>query len=236
MCEWTAPSRTRTTAFPHPRTPFKDERAGRARGPKGPSSILDRRPIGCGNSERAGTCRHTSRGVIMGLGCGPPRKLTDTQIRQVLSWHACRQKFRAQQGSVHQLAARLGVNTDVIHCCIARYRSKGNRPLRVKGAVGHIGPRRGRPPLLSHIKVRAVEAWYRRHSEFIERTGTAQALARRMGVSVRTIHDCIRRHGRYIQHSESRLNRTRSARTSRGAKAEIQWRSVLLRRWRRSPR
>lgn len=55
MCEWTAPSRTRTTAFPHPRTPFKDERAARARGPKGPSSILDRRPIGCGASERAGT-------------------------------------------------------------------------------------------------------------------------------------------------------------------------------------
>jgi transposase len=172
----------------------------------------------------------------MGLGCGPPRKLTDTQIRQVLSWHACRQKFRAHHGSVHQLAARLGVNTDVIYCCIARYCRKGNRPLRVKGAVARRGPRRGRPPSLSDMKVRAVEAWYRRHNEFVERTGTAQALARRMGVSVRTIHDCIRRRGRYIQLSESSLNPTSSAGISRGADAEIQWRSVLLRRWGRSPR
>jgi transposase len=172
----------------------------------------------------------------MGLRRGPPRKLTDTKIRQVLAWHACRQKFRAQHGSVHQLAARLGVSTDVIYYCIARYRSKANRPLRVKGAVARIGPRRGRPSSLSDMKVRAVEAWYRRHNEFVERTVTAQALARRTGVSVRTIHDCIRRHGRYIQHSESRLNPTSSAGTSRGADAEIQWRWVLLRRWRRSPR
>ena len=172
----------------------------------------------------------------MGPRRGPPRKLTDAQIRQVLAWHASWQKFRAQHESARRLAARLGVSQHVIYYCIARYRREGNRPSHFRGAVARTRPRHGRPPSLRGSEARVVVAWYVRYMKFIERTGTARALARRMGVSEWTIHDCIRRRGRYAQLSESSLNRITRARTARGVEAEILWRAVVLRRWRRGLR
>ena len=118
---------------------------------------------------------------------GPPRKLTDAQIRYVQAWHARWQKFHSLHGTQRSLAQRLQVKNHLIHGCIARYRQLGAGSL--SGSV--IEPKRGRPKTLQHQQVRVVIAWHLRYQRFLARHGSAKALARAFSVSERTIHACI---------------------------------------------
>jgi transposase len=88
---------------------------------------------------------------------------------------------------------------------------------------------------LSDMKLAIVLAWHVRYLKFVERTGTAHTIARRMGVSEGTIYDCIRRRGRYTHLSTSCSNHMSRARRFQGDEAEIQARALLLKKWRRGP-
>jgi transposase len=175
---------------------------------------------------------------------GRPRKLTDPQIRRVLLWHARWQKFRRQHQSQRALAQRIGVKKHVVADCIARYRRRGSaRALSTVLAAGQ-----GRPKALRHREARAVIAWYLRYRGFLVRYGSAKTLALRIGVSERTISDCIHRRGCYRQLSQQqvaaqRVSQSRDAarssagtRVRRATDAETRLRSTLLNQWRQGRR
>jgi|ERR1700719_1222253 len=170
---------------------------------------------------------------------GPPRKLTRTQIRQVLAWHTRWQQFRAVHGTAVTLAARLHVNVHVIHYCITHYRRRGVTPA---SPVDRSVVLRGRPSVLSVAKARRVIAWYRDQQRFLAVHGSAQSLARTLGVSLTTVYACIRRAGRYHPGSRAEMTgrtsvdrRLTRARTSRGTHTESDAAqcSRLLKNWRR---
>ena len=122
---------------------------------------------------------------------GPPRKLNDRQIREVLAWYQRAENFRRCHGTVRDLAALLGVSSHA-----------------VRGVVEHSGRirdiayrlpenRRGRPRHLNPSQVKFVIAWREAGRRFLARQRSVADLAHKMNVSASTIHDCIRRKGRY---------------------------------------
>jgi hypothetical protein len=173
---------------------------------------------------------------------GPPRKLTDAQIRQVLAWHARWQRFRSSQGTQRSLAQRLQVKKHLIHGCIARYRQLGAAPL----STTVIEPRRGRPKALQDWQIRAVIAWHLQYQRFLARHGSAKVLARSLSVSERTIHSCIGGQGAYRQLSHFKPTRRRLSQSSADTSSptrtcvrgdvEHRLRAVLLKSWRRISR
>lgn len=170
---------------------------------------------------------------------GPPRKLTDAQIRHVLAWHARWQRFRRLQGTQRSLAQRLQVKQHLIHGSIARYRQFGAASL----STTMIEPRRGRPKTLQHRQIRTVIAWHLRYQRFLARHGSAKALARSLSVSERTIHSCIGGQGAYRQLSQFKSTRRRLSQSSAATSSptrtcargdvEHRLRAVLLKSWRR---
>ena len=170
---------------------------------------------------------------------GPPRKLTDAQIRQVLAWHARWQRFRSSQGTQRSLAQRLQVKKHLIHGCIARYRQLGAASL----STSEIDKRRGRPKTLTDRQIRAVIAWHLQYQRFLARHGSAKALARSLSVSERTIHSCIGGQGAYRQLSHFKATRRRLSQSSAATSSptrtcvrgdiEHRLRAVLLKSWRR---
>jgi hypothetical protein len=167
---------------------------------------------------------------VMAQYAGRRRKLTDAQIHQVLAWHSKWLEFRARWGTQESLARRLQIKKHLIYGCIARYRQSGARSL----FASRCRPKQGRPKILQTGQARAVIAWHLRHQRFLARHGSANALARSLGVSVRTVHACIGRQGTYreITHSYAPANATLrpSVATS---EAENRIVSRQLRSWRR---
>jgi hypothetical protein len=77
--------------------------------------------------------------------------------------------------------------------------------------------------------------WHRAYLAFHRRQGTAALLAAKLGVSTKTLHDCIQRQGRYQQlhWSEKAARRERPLRETRtSANAVHAMRNVLLNAWR----
>ena len=115
-------------------------------------------------------------------------KLTVSQIRRVLRWHARYQRFFKQHGGVALLAARLGVSARAIYRCIHAYRVLPT-PLHSTG----------RPRSLSSAQVQAVLTWFDRRQRFLKAHGSVKELAARLHVSRRVLYACIRRGGVYCR-------------------------------------
>lgn len=220
-------SRSRSD-FPHAAAAVQGRaRRAHSRPGSGPSWILERRLPDAGTLRLQALRPHSFSGVTMNSRRGPPRILTQRQIRQVLAWHQAWQTFRAKHESVRRLATRLGVSETVIYYCIRRYRLGSHRTSPAERPIARLTVRRGRPPSLSDAKLAIVIAWYVRYLNFVARTGGPQTIARRLGVSERTLYDCIHRRGCYAIAS-------RCPSTSQKRKEiESQARAVLLNQWRR---
>jgi len=50
----------------------------------------------------------------MRYASGPPRKLSDRQIRAVLTWYETAENFRRRHGTARDLAALLGVSSHAV--------------------------------------------------------------------------------------------------------------------------
>ena len=162
----------------------------------------------------------------MAIPCGPPRKLTDGQIAQVLNWHHEAIEFRCAHGTQRDLAHLLGVSLHAVRSCfeIRIPGSANNR--RIQSSPSH--GRSGRPRHLTPAQIVFAVAWRHAGRQFRARHGTVVSLARALGVGASTIHDCIRRNGQYIQRA---AGRRASPPTSDNAV-----RAALLRAWSRSER
>ena len=120
---------------------------------------------------------------------GRPRVLTRQQIRIVLKWHQRRLRFRALVGSVRVFSRRQGIPVYVLRQALARGVLV---PVAAKKAnYGHVE--------LAHI----VSAWVREYRRFAESDISNAQMASRLGVSRNTIHDCVKRKGRYIRSTRS---------------------------------
>lgn len=159
---------------------------------------------------------------------GPPRKLNDRQIREVLAWYQRAENFRRCHGTARDLAALLGVSSHA-----------------VRGVVEHSGRirdiayrlpenRRGRPRHLNPSQVKFVIAWREAGRRFLARQRSVADLAHKMNVSASTIHDCIRRKGRYTQSDHVGQFTRRKGGQNRPLPSDEALRSTLLRAWPRS--
>jgi hypothetical protein len=162
--------------------------------------------------------------------CGHPRKLSDRQIREVLTWHqeACR--FRRCHGTVRDIAGLLNVSPHAVRGLVEPSAS-GNRR---RGQCIQSPNRRGRPRHLNSAQIAFVIAWRNAGRRFRLRHGSVAGLALKMGVSVSTIHDCIRRRGRYTQPTRVGLSERRKSCRTRPVRSDEALRSELLRVWRRT--
>ncbi len=160
----------------------------------------------------------------MNIPCGPPRKLTDKQIAQVLNWHQEAIEFRHAHGTVRDLAHVLGVSLHAVRGCFENRipGSANSRRIQTSRAPG----RPGRPRHLTPARIVFAVAWRRAGRQFRARHGTVASLARALGVGASTIHDCIRRNGQYIQ-------RAAACRASPPTSDDAV-RAALLRAWLRS--
>ena len=155
---------------------------------------------------------------VMSSQVGSPRKLTHAQIRRVLRWHARRVLFRRTHGTMRSLAQSIGASIHMVR-----------RALRA-GSVGGTGH-------LSSQQRRIVKCWRARYRRFYETQLPAHALARALGVSRRTIFDCIRRRGRYLQLNKRALRQERAAPMRRWpahavTSIDVSQGSRLLKAWR----
>jgi hypothetical protein len=155
--------------------------------------------------------------------CGPPHKLTRAQIRRVLRWHARGVAFRATHGTARDLARKLHASIYAVRRAL-----QGDRTHVSKGAVGR---KRLLPPA-QHVILRRWRAAGRR---FRARHLTAQQLADALGVSRVTIHDCIRRRGRYATvdpvHVNSRSLGGRPGTTRHATTPTVAKGAALLKAW-----
>ena len=160
----------------------------------------------------------------MRIPCGHLRKLTDGQIVQVLIWHQEAIEFRHAHGTLRDLAHVLGVSLHAVRDCLELRIPDSANDRRIQFAPSHGRP--GRPRHLTPAQIVFVVAWRHAGREFRARHGTVASLARALGVGASTIHDCIRRNGRYTQRATARRA---SLPTSDDAV-----RAALLRAWSRS--
>jgi len=162
----------------------------------------------------------------MKTGCGHPRKLTDRQIREVMRWHQEAMEFRRVHRTFNDLAILLGVSVHAVRGCFK------NRIPGTSYADGiHSTGRRGRPRHLSPAQIAFVIAWHKAGRQFYTRHGSVAGLARRLGVSTSTIHDCIRRGGRYRQRADAHASESHRAGPNRLPVRDNARRSALLRAW-----
>jgi hypothetical protein len=159
--------------------------------------------------------------------CGPPRKLTDRQIDQVLNWHQEANEFRHAHGTARDLARVLGVSMHAVRGCFEiRVRGSAN-----KGRTRWSHPP-GRPRHLNPAQIAFAIAWRNAGRQFRARHGTVASLARTLGVGGSTIHDCIRRKGRYAQRGHVVV--CQEAGRASLPKSDDVVRAALLRAWSRS--
>jgi transposase len=159
---------------------------------------------------------------------GPRRKLSDRQIRAVLTWYETAVNFRRRHGTARNLAALLGVSSHVV-------RGIAELSDRTRGLPCPLPKnRRGRPRQLNAAQVAFVIAWREAGRQFLAQQGSVAELAHRMDVSASTIHDCIRRKGRYARSDHVGRSTTRKGGRTRPLLANEALRSKLLRAWRRA--
>jgi hypothetical protein len=173
---------------------------------------------------------------------GASRHLTDAQILKALAWHRKAVDFRRSHGTVLELAAHLGTSVGAVRYCISvngHYAQREGRRGTHKRSHSTTHARKrsvtGRPRLLTDAQVALVMRWHRAYLAFHRRQGTAAMLAATLGVSTKTLHDCIQRRGRYQQlhWSEKAARRERRLRETRtSANAVHAMRNVLLNAWR----
>src|SRR5258707_370142 len=125
--------------------------------------------------------------------CGPPRKLTDRQIIQVLNWHQEAIEFRHAHGTVRDLARVFGVSLHAVRGCFEIRAPVDSRQIQ----MSHSPDRPGRRRYLNPAQIAFAVAWRREGRQFRAQHGTVESFARTLGVGAWTIHDCIRRKGRY---------------------------------------
>ena len=161
----------------------------------------------------------------MKTACGHLRKLTDRQIRAVLKWHQASIEFRRSHGTLRDLAGLLGVSSRAVRGCfeIPIPASGHRRPLEASRSPG----RRGRPRHLNPAEIAFAFAWRDASRRFRRQHGTAASLARELGVGTSTIHDCIRRQGRYSRRAQLQV----CPATRRAAMSDNAVRAALLRAW-----
>jgi hypothetical protein len=160
---------------------------------------------------------------------GSPRRLTDRQVREVLKWHQEAIEFQRVHGTRKRLALLLGVSVHAVRGCLENPlpSTPNGEDLQVSTA------RRGRPRHLSRAQITFVIAWRNAGQPFYARHGSVADLARALGVGATTVHDCIRRKGRYAQGARADLLETRRCSRSHPPMSDDAWRSALLRSWRR---
>jgi transposase len=158
---------------------------------------------------------------------GPPQKLSDRQIREVLIWYQRAENFRRCHGTVRDLAALLSVSAHAIRGVVEP--SGDARDI----ACRRPEHRRGRPRHLNPVQVAFVIAWRKAGRQFRERQGSVAELADKLDVSASTIHDCIRRKGRYTRSDRVSPPTRREGGRTRRLRSEDTIRSKLLRTWRR---
>jgi hypothetical protein len=161
----------------------------------------------------------------MKTACGHLRKLTDRQIRAVLKWHQASIEFRRSHGTLRDLAGLLGVSLRAVRGCfeIPISASDHSRPLEAFRSPSGLG----RPRHLNPAEIAFAFAWREASRRFRAQHGTAASLARELGVGTSTIHDCIRRQGRYSRRAQLHgCPATRRAPVSDNAV-----RAALLRAW-----
>jgi hypothetical protein len=174
---------------------------------------------------------------------GASRHLTDAQIPKALAWHRKAVEFRRSHGTVLELAARLGTSVGAVRYCISvngRYAQREGRRGTHKRSHSITQARKrsvtGRPRLLTDdAQVAVVMRWHRAYLAFHRRQGTAAMLAAKLGVSTKTLHDCIQRQGRYKQlHWSDKATRPerRLRETGPSANAVHAMRNALLNGWR----
>jgi transposase len=162
----------------------------------------------------------------MKIPCGPPRKLTDRQIAQVLNWHQEAIEFRQAHGTVRDLAHVLGVSLHAVRGCFeSRISRSANRRIQTSRAPG----RPGRPRHLNPAQTAFAIAWREAGRRFRARHGTVAMLARTLGVGTSTIHDCIRRKGRYTQCADVVV--CQPTRRGSPSMSDVAVRAALLRAW-----
>ena len=156
---------------------------------------------------------------------GSPPKLTNRQIRAVLKWHQASIEFRRSHGTLRDLAGLLGVSLRAIRGCfeIPISASGHTRPLEAFRLPS--GP--GRPRRLNPAEIAFAFAWREATRRFRAQHGTVASLALELGVGTSTIHDCIRRQGRYSRRAQ--LSGCRA--TRRAPLSDNAVRAALLRAW-----
>jgi hypothetical protein len=153
--------------------------------------------------------------------CGTFRKLTDAQIRKVLNWHQEAIEFRHSHGTLRDLGSLLGVSLDAVRGC---FESRSPDTAESGGIrTSHSAARRGRPRHLDAAQIEFALTWRYAGHKFRAGHGTVASLARSLGVGASTIHDCIRREGRYV-----------TASRAKPPKSDYTLRSELLRAWLRA--
>lgn len=156
---------------------------------------------------------------------GSPRKLTNRQIREVLKWHQEAIEFRHSHGTLHSLAGLLGVSVHAVRGCFeGRIPAPGHDR---RNLVARSLERRGHPRHLNPAHVSFVIAWHNEGRRFHARRGNVASWARRLGVSASTIHDCIRRKGRYKRRAHVEVCKARNLRLM----SDDALRAILLRAW-----
>jgi hypothetical protein len=133
----------------------------------------------------------------MTIRCGSLRKLTDRQVVQVLHWHQKAIDFRHAHGTQRDLARVLGVSLHAVRSCFEIQVPVNNRRIQCSHSPG-------RPRHLNPAEISFALAWRSAGRQFHAQHGTVASLARRLGVGASTIHDCIRRKGRYIRGTQSK--------------------------------
>jgi hypothetical protein len=156
----------------------------------------------------------------MNTPCGAPRKLTDRQIVQVLNWHQEAIEFRLAHGTVRDLARVLSASLHSVRGCFA-----------IQVPVTHSPARPGRPRHLTPVQIAFVLAWRSAGCQFRDQHGTVESLARTLGVGKWTIHDCIRRKGRYTQ--STHVTMCQAAGRASPPRSDAALRAALLRAWSR---
>ncbi len=162
---------------------------------------------------------------------GPPPILTQDQIRKVVAWQERRQAFSKSYGTVGTLAIRFHVSKRALYSFVQAYERTGVIP----GSGDGFKRRRA----LGIEAARHVCRWVDRQRQFAETNGSVATLAREFSVSPQLIYDCMRRNGQYRQVPRDAWSPAPStvakARRAVVTEASNDWRSKLLRSWKRVP-
>jgi len=163
----------------------------------------------------------------MRLTRGAPRSLDDTQVRRVLRWHASREHFLRQFGTLRDFAEREAIPLAAARRWL-RQSSKGERK------NGRSSRHQGRPGILTRLQRLALARWQRAYRRYLQDRPSAAQLARELGVSRFTVFDCIKRAGRYAQRPSSEVGTRSSAKPEgrpRRQEGQPAARGALLTAW-----